>query len=402
MPGRPMRVLAIDPGSVTPYFDHGLCRALGGVGCDVELITAPFLYAALPEPEGYRRRFGFWRLLRAPGAGALRHTRGPRRLLKACEYPLDWLLLSRRLASPGRRPDVLHLLWSIDPLFDAWWLNRLRQGGLPSVLTVHNAGPHQGEPTRRRGLRRLYGAADAIVALSRATERRLISEFGVAADKIRVIAMGQDVERSAPPPERAAARRRLGLPAEAPVALFFGLIKPYKGLDVLIRAFQRVRRQIPHARLVIAGLPKMPFAPLAELIRKLDLERSVITDPRYLPAGDAELYFAAADTVVLPYRATSQSGVLLMAYAAGRPVVASETGGLGEMIEANGSGILVPPGDETALAEAVAALLSDPRRARAMGERARVLVAQKHAWPAIAASTLELYDSLAATASRPP
>ncbi len=175
-------------------------------------------------------------------------------------------------------------------------------------------------------------------SLSEAGRETIVADRLAPASRVRVIPSGIAASgatgRGGAGGEagRGPARARLGLEAGAPVALFLGLIRPYKGLDLLLPAFAEVQRALPAARLVVAGLPRPSFRPYARQIERLGLGERVRTDLRYLPQTAMDDYLAAADLVVLPYRDASQSGVLGAALALDRPVVASATGGIPEML----------------------------------------------------------------------
>ncbi len=395
----------IDPGAFTPFHDDALCRALAGQGCEVELITSPFAYHPWPAAESYTRREEF-----AGGAGAGEGSglgrRGLRRLRRALSYPQVWRRLARELER--RPPEIVHLQWSLLPAIERRALSRLRAAGVAVVQTVHNARPHRGEPSLLPAGAILLEAVDAWVALSQATASRLVAAHPALAGRVRVIPPGlESSARAAPgragePAEatdgraRDAARARLELAAEAPLALFLGLIRPYKGLDLLLAAFAGVLRGLPEARLVVAGLPRPSFRPYARQIEQLGLGERVRTDLRYLPQSVMDDYLAAADLVVLPYREASQSAVLGAVLAAGRPVVASATGGLAEMLAGVAEELLVPAGDVTALEAAMRRLLGDRRTAAELGRRAGEAARQRFSWPGSAAATAELYREIAA------
>jgi glycosyltransferase involved in cell wall biosynthesis len=132
-----------------------------------------------------------------------------------------------------------------------------------------------------------------------------------------------------------------------------------------------------------------------QLIDGLRGRDDVLCVASYVPVEAVGDYMAAADVVVLPYTRTYQSGVLLAAYAAGRPVVVTDTGGLGEIVEAGKSGFVVPPRDVKALANGIVDTLADAERLSAMGEHARYLATTVYAWDAVASRTIELYRSVA-------
>lgn len=146
------------------------------------------------------------------------------------------------------------------------------------------------------------------------------------------------------------AKTLLGWPGKS--LLFFGLIRDYKGLDYLIKAMKMVLKKI-ECRLYIAGDVYHRKETYQAMIRQLELDDHVILIDRYIPNEEVQLFFSAADLVVLPYLTASQSGVIQIAYAFNKPVIATKTGGFQEVVDDGKTGYLVEPGDERALAEAI-------------------------------------------------
>jgi glycosyltransferase involved in cell wall biosynthesis len=169
-----------------------------------------------------------------------------------------------------------------------------------------------------------------------------------------------------------------------PVVLFFGLLRPYKGVDVLLEAWRRADRP-PGAQLWIAGMPRMDVSG----VHGADVRTAL----RFVSASELAGAFRAADLVVLPYREIDQSGVLFTALAFGKPLLLSAVGGFPE-IAATGAAELVPPGDPDALAGALTALLADPERRARMAAAARAAADGAYGWDAIARRTLALYEAL--------
>ena len=159
------------------------------------------------------------------------------------------------------------------------------------------------------------------------------------------------------PRDGAAARSALGLPERGPVLLFFGFIRRYKGLHVLLEAMPGIRERLPGARLVVAGEFYAGEDELREQAARLGLtsgdEPAVRFDAEYIPEDRVADYFAAADVVVQPYVSATQSGVAAIAYHFGRPVITTDVGGLAETVPHDVSGLVVPPEDPEALATAV-------------------------------------------------
>jgi D-inositol-3-phosphate glycosyltransferase len=186
---------------------------------------------------------------------------------------------------------------------------------------------------------------------------------------------------------RESARAHLGLDGE--VVAFFGYVRRYKGLDILLRAWPRVRARRP-ATLVVGGEyyeDATPYRALAaqagESVRMLD---------HYLPDDEVEALFKAADVVVLPYRSATQSGVTHVAYALGVPVITTDVGGLSETVQPGVTGMVVPPENEEALASAIVEYfergLAPALRAGVESQRA------SHSWSALAESAISLGDEL--------
>jgi glycosyltransferase involved in cell wall biosynthesis len=366
-----MRVHVVDPSAYTPPYDHALCSALAAAGADVELYTSRFAYSSVPRASGYERIEHFYRAgALVPGSTAA--AQRARRALKLAEHVPDMLRYKRA----ARAADVVHFQWLSVQLLDG----RLLPRGRPLVLTAHDVLPREPRSGQREAQRRLYERFDAIVAHSEHGRERLTEELGIDPQRVHVIAHGAFAHLAeapqAPPPFR----------TDKKVVLFFGLLRPYKGIDVLLDAW----RGIDDAELWIAGMPRMDISAL-----QAGAPSNVRFVPRFI--GDAELapYFRRADLVVLPYREIEQSGVLFTALAFGKPLLLSDVGGFGE-IAARGAARAVPPGDSAALRSALRELLDDPDALAALTLRAGELARGEYAWDQIARRTLVLYEQLLA------
>ncbi len=375
-----MRVHIVDPAAYTPPYDHALCAALARAGAEVELYTSRFAYGAVPAPQGYRKVERFYRAA-ALVSGNSRGAQVARRSLRLAQHVPD-MLSYRRLA---RAADVVHFQWLPVQHVDGPLLPRRRGSPAaagssrpPLVLTAHDVLPREGGAARRRAQRRLYERFDAIVVHSQHGRERLQQELDVEGERVHVIphgAFAHLAELPAGPPPFATDKR---------VVLFFGLLRPYKGLDVLLEAW----RGIEDAELWIVGMPRMDVAALFA-----DAPPNVRLVTRFV--GDEELpaYFARADLVVLPYREIEQSGVLFTALAFGKPVVVSDIGGFAEVAE-RGAAHAVAPGDPAALHDALVDLLADPAALSALGQRALGAAREEYGWDPIARRTLALYEQL--------
>jgi glycosyltransferase involved in cell wall biosynthesis len=364
-----MRVHVVDPSAYTPPYDHALCTALAAAGADVELVTSRFAYGPVEPARGYRRVESFYRAsAHITGSGAV--AQRARRALKLAEHVPDM----RRYRRAARAADVVHFQWLSVQQLDA----RLLPRSPPLVLTAHDVLPREGSTRRRAAQRALYRRFDAVVAHSEHGRARLIDELGVDAARVHVIphgAFAHLAEQPVAPPPFATDKR---------VVLFFGLLRPYKGIDVLLDAW----RGIDDAELWIVGMPRMDISALrATAPPGVRFVARFITDEQ-LPA-----YFRRADLVVLPYREIEQSGVLFTALAFGKPLLLSDVGGFTE-VAALGGAHAVAPGDAGALREALIELLSDPVKLEALATRARQLASGEYGWDTIARRTLALYERL--------
>jgi glycosyltransferase involved in cell wall biosynthesis len=367
-----MKVQLVDPSAFTPPYDRALAAALARGGAEVELLTSRFLYGPVPEPEGYRVRECFYRRTAKRGLAA-----PGRRAFKAAEHLPDMLRLRRRLDA-----DVVHYQWLTMPFLDSRLLPRRR----PRLITAHYILPPR--PSRRQVsvARRLFGTMDAVVAHSEHGAARLRGEVGLDPDRVRVIPHGAFDYFTRLPEEKPLPAELEG--AEGPVVLFFGLLRPYKGLDTLLHAF----RQLKGAELWIVGNPRMDLEPLRRLAAEAAGRVRFVT--RFVEDAEVPAIFRRADLVVLPYRDAEQSGVLYTALAFGKPLVLSSVGGFPE-VAATGAARLVPPEDPDALGEALTGLTANPEAREQLATAARAAAAGPYSWDAIAAQTLALYRDLA-------
>lgn len=373
-----MRVQLVDPSAFTPPYDHALAAALARAGAEVELLTSRFLYGPVPEAHGYAVDERFYRRSAARGLDA----RG-RRAFKLAEHLPDMLRLRRRADA-----DVVHYQWLTIPGLDSMLLPPRR----PRVMTAHYVLP--GAPTRRQlaTARRCFGRIDAVVAHSRYGAGRLVGEVGIDPGRVRVIHHGAfdyltRLPREEPLPEELR-------DVDGPVILLFGLLRPYKGIDTLLRAFRGLRG----AELWIVGNPRMPVEPLRGLAAEAD--GTVRFVPRFVTDPEIPAYFRRADLVVLPYRDVEHSGVVYTALAFGKPMVLTAVGGFPELAGDHGAARIVAPEDAAGLRNALAELLDDEGARAELAAAARRAAEGPFSWDRIGAETLELYEELVGSGGR--
>jgi glycosyltransferase involved in cell wall biosynthesis len=266
------------------------------------------------------------------------------------------------------------------------------------VVTLHNTTPHEDSRAFMATMRWIGRLAERCIVSSEHNARQARGLLGLAPERVRVIRPGAEPVRPGSAADRAAARRRLGLPADAPVAMFFGLIRHYKGVDVLVRAFARALARAPQAHLVVAGRPWIDWRPLERLIQELRIGPCVHAFPRYVPEAEVADFYRAADLVVLPYRGfDAQSAVGTSSLGYGRPMLVTRTGALPELVPDQWQ--VVPPGDVQALADRLGCCLGDLDRLARM-RRAATEHARAFSWERTAEQTVALYRELCE--ERPP
>ena len=208
------------------------------------------------------------------------------------------------------------------------------------VLTVHNLLPHDRHTDWNNQLfRMVYRIPHLLVAHTEKMKQGLVQTFGVRPDRVVVMRHGLNDIVPDHGLTRAECRTRLGLPADASVLLFFGRIRPYKGVETLLEAFGEITG---NSFLVVAGAPENASygRRIEQLVRAHPHRERILYHARFIDDAELASYFRAADALVMPYRHIDQSGVLFLAFRFGLPVIAFDVGALGEYIQ-NGRGVLV-------------------------------------------------------------
>ena len=374
-----MRIVIVDPRGETRPYDDALAAALAARGNDVELITSAPRVAQPPAPAGVAVRHAFYRLAdRVPGSA--------RKVARGLEHPLDLLALAPSLVR--HRPDAVHVQWlPLGAVDRAWWRGVQSLLGVPITYTAHDALPNNPTPKRLRRAAANARAFGRVIVHSVHGRTALVEQLGVAPAHVHVIPHGaltayRAVEPTAP-----------AVADGVPLVAMLGLLRPYKGLDILLDAWPAVRAAIPDAQLLVAGRVLGDPDGAARLTRMAGEDVGVLADLRFTPTEEFVGALLRADVVVLPYRRIDQSGILFAALALGRPLVATRVGGFAEVIEQHGAGVVVPPEDPAALAAALIELLHDPARRTAMAAASRAAADGPFSWDAIAAATERVYTA---------
>jgi glycosyltransferase involved in cell wall biosynthesis len=298
--------------------------------------------------------------------------------------PFNWLAVGNDLAR--RAPDLIifkYWLPFFGPCFGTIARRARRNGRTRVVYICDNVVPHEKRPGDAAFTRYAFGAADGFIVQSDIVERDLLAFLpGARYRKVPHPVYNIFGTRM----DKAQARAALGVRAER-ILLFFGYVRPYKGLTVLLDALAEVRTRMD-VHLMVVGEFYDDEQKYREQINRLGLASVVTLNADYVANDRVGTYFSASDAVVLPYLSATQSGIAQIAYNFDRPVIATDVGGLGEVVLNGKTGFLVPPGDPAALAGAIRRFYVERREAEfsaAAHEEKR-----KYTWEAMARAIEEL------------
>jgi D-inositol-3-phosphate glycosyltransferase len=296
------------------------------------------------------------------------------------------------------RSELFHILWPnkfewLDNTLLLLWYRLLRKR---IVYTAHNVstGQRDGAETilNKLSLRFLYNNVDHIFVHSEEMKRQLVMQFGTRSDRVTVLPFPVNDVTPRSAMTRTEARAAVNIPVDRKTLLFFGNIAPYKGLDVLVEALQR----LPECLLVIAGRVKTStehWRGIQTFIDRAGLGARVLQHIRYVREEEVEVYFKAADVLIAPYRRVDQSGVVFLSYSFGLPVIASDAGGLAEAIRDDVTGHLFRSGDSEDLVEKIHTYFSSDLFKNLEQRRSliRQIVQERHSWKTAGDTVHDVY-----------
>jgi glycosyltransferase involved in cell wall biosynthesis len=303
------------------------------------------------------------------------------------------------------RPKVFHILWNNKfELFDRTVLMLYYKClGKKIILTAHNVNICQRDGNdsilNRLSLKIQYHLCDHVFVHTERMRDELVSVFGVSEKKTSVIPLG--INNTVPNTKLSGseARQRLGLVDAEKVILFFGCIAPYKGLEYLVAAFAAIAKRNSPYRLVIAGKPKGRadyWTGLQELIAGSGASERIIQKIKFVPDEETEVFFKAADVLVLPYTHIFQSGVLFLGYSFGLPVIAADVGSLRDEIFDGKTGFVFEPKNAAALARTIENYFESDLHLELDSRRAEIqnFANERYSWSKVAAITTAVYSKL--------
>ena len=303
--------------------------------------------------------------------------------------PVTWL--REGIGSKGR---LLHAQWWSLPLIFVYLVVCLcfRLRGKPVIFTVHNVISHERSMTYLFFSRLLFLLGNHFIVHTEKNKRDLIRYFRIQDSRISSIPHGPLDFHASDGMNRKSARELLGLRPGEKIILFFGSIRPYKGLETALKAFARVNKEVPDSRLLIAGKPWVDWSHYKKLIEELGIADHTVCHLKYIPSSEVNHYFVASDLVILPYsHFDSQSGVGAIALSFRKPLIVTNVGGLPDLV--SDLRFVVPPKDHMALAEAQIECLRDRDMLHRMSAESEK-TAKRMSWPGIAGRTSNIYKKV--------
>lgn len=274
--------------------------------------------------------------------------------------PLTWIRAAKEVQKFGSDWAIFRY-WNpfFAPLI-AYISGKLRKRGIKIAILVDNLVPHEESFIDSWMARRILARADHVVTMSKS----VTVDVEAHNENVRTSTLFHplyEIYRSTH--SKFEARTKLGLP-DHPVLLYFGLIRPYKGLDIMIKALGSIKNSFDEYTALILGEAYEDSQKYEDLIQSEGISSNTIFKNQFISDSDLPLYFAAADVLVLPYRTATQSGIVGIALQMDRPVIATKVGGLGEYIKEGETGYLVEPENPIVLGESIQAFFQGDDRER--------------------------------------
>jgi glycosyltransferase involved in cell wall biosynthesis len=385
------KVFMMDLWATVPYYTAYLSRAL--LAERVDLMVGSISYYL--DPTCFSSRG----IKLDPGAldvvGKFRLPRLPRRALKLLESVLNLCALTARfLIAP---PDIIHvqylpMLLTRLPL-DLWFVQLCRRRGSKIVLTVHDLLPHDTGEAHRQTFLDLYRTVDHMICHSDSIKTRLGEEFSVPPEKIAVIPHGPFFY-DLPATNSEQTLRSFDLEPGKILVLWQGIIFPYKGVDLLLDAWQQVEQNDVDASLLIVGTGSPELSEqIREQINQLGL-RQVKLHLRFISTEELVALYRAADIVVYPYRAITTSGALATGLALGKTILASDLPVFRELLTDRKNALLIDPQNSSALSAALMELSGNPTLRQQLAAAVQAMDFGDRSWLSIAGRTGEVYRDI--------
>lgn len=298
--------------------------------------------------------------------------------------PLNWIYTGKKIKNDN--PDLLIISYFM-PYFAPCFgtiSRQVKKNRKTKILALcHNIIPHEKKIGDNLLTGFFFGPVDYFVVLSRKVQDDLLKLLPKAKNRILehpvYSIFGEPVNKKS-------AKDHLNITAKN-VILFFGFIRDYKGLDILFEAVSLLKDRLD-IKLIVAGEFYSNEQRYHDLIRELNIEEQIILRTRFIPASDVKYYFSACDAVILPYRDATQSGIVQVAMNFRKPVIATNVGGLGEIVIDNKTGFIVDKEKPQTLADSIERFYTGKKEAEFVTNI--INVTEKYSWNRFVDGMLEL------------
>ena len=256
------------------------------------------------------------------------------------------------------------------------------------ILTVHNLIPHDSETKRQKMIYKIiYRIPDCLIVHTLKMKTMLISQFNVSPEKISIMEHGINDVAPIEVRKKETCRKELNIPSDRTVFLFFGYIAPYKGLDVLLEAFEKLDKR---CYLIVAGQSKSRNyeKKIVSMLSQNKNGKNILYKNKFIPDEEISLYFNAADGMILPYKHIDQSGVVFLAWRFGLPIIAFDVGSLSDYVDGE-SGIIIKNRSPESLTDALNDFVETKTKYSMDAIREK---ADKFTWNEVVKAILPLYE----------
>lgn len=382
-----IKVLMIDSWVEKDGNDYALhlCKALKNAGIDISLVVI----------EDYIDDGTTDYPLLPLGPSRAKSVNKLKKIFKYYNYLLSIYKLIRQ-----EKYDVIHFQYFRRLRMESLYFLMLKLIKINLAHTVHDVTPLNKSKLDHFFSLMVYKKADILFVHSNSNKRTLAQQIKLDEEKIKVVPHG-DFDTFIPDRvvTKSEARKFFNLSHEQNVILFFGAIKEYKGLDILLNSLTFASKKINNLALIIAGMTgdaetRKLVLEYKNIISKLPEGIKVIFHDEFIPNAEVAKYFIASDVVVLPYRRISHSGVLHVAYSFGRPVIATNVGDFKEIIEEGKSGFVLSSNTQENLSEKIVQAFYDRLRLEEMGRYSRQLSETEYSWKNSAELMKPIYQKM--------
>lgn len=380
-----LRVAMVEPiggHSGNDFYDFGLCKAVADQGtvlnfytCDETDLDTKFKFP-FSTVKPFKKIYG----------------KDPK-VLRGLRYAIGSYSAANHAAKAGLKVVHFHVYHFAGREYLNFYL--FKRKGFKIVATIHDIESFDkfGEEIDPKKYGKFERLIDQIIVHSdyaRASLKKYFPDF--PEEKIHIVPHGDSDFLFNHPIEQEAARRKLNLPFDQKIVLFFGQIKKVKGLDVLLKAHAIVRDKMPNVKLLVVGKPwKVEQDEFDKIVAEKKLEPDCILNYSYVPNEIIPDYFAAADVVTLPYREIYSSGVMIRSLDYSAAIVASDLDTFKKIIVDGENGVLFKNEDEHDLAEKIMSLLNDEEKMKKLRVNAKKTADEKFSWQLIGKKVNEIY-----------